>query len=400
MITLEQALEQAFSLVSPLGTEQVDLANAHGRVLAIDAVAGRDQPPFPAAAMDGYAVCGRANSYKIIGESAAGAGFAGMVSTGEAVRIFTGAPVPNGATRVIPQEMCARIEDSEGDNITVENTGSNNPEQAPDYIRPQGADFAQGFVLSAPVGLDSPQIALLAAMNCARVSVRRKPVIALVSMGNELVALGDKPNANQIIASNALAIRALLDKHGAVGKITPIAADSPAELQGTLAQCADADLIVTLGGASVGDYDIIGQMVRSGALETLFYQVAMRPGKPMLAGRYQGRPMIGLPGNPVSALVCAMVVLVPVVRAMLGFAGAPMPQRLVKSGGVIPANNGGRAHYMRAVVRNDAGAEHVFVFERQDSSLLAVMERANCLVVRPAGADAARKGDAVAVIDF
>ncbi len=396
MITLEQALEQAFSLVSPLGTEQVDLANAHGRVLAIDAVAGRDQPPFPAAAMDGYAVCGQANSYKIIGESAAGAGFAGTVSTGEAVRIFTGAPVPVGANRVIPQEMCER----DGDNITVENTGSNNPEHPPDYIRPQGADFAQGFVLSAPVRLDSPQIALLAAMNCARVSVRRKPVIALVSMGNELVALGDKPNANQIIASNALAIRALLDKHGAVGKITPIAADSPAELHGTLAQCADADLIVTLGGASVGDYDIIGQMVRSGALETLFYQVAMRPGKPMLAGRYQGRPMIGLPGNPVSALVCAMVVLVPVVRAMLGFAGEPMPQRLVKSGGAIAANNGGRAHYMRAIVRNDAGAERVFVFERQDSSLLAVMERANCLVVRPAGADAAREGEPVAVIDF
>ncbi len=396
MITLEQALEQAFSLVSPLGTEQVDLANAHGRVLAIDAVAGRDQPPFPAAAMDGYAVCGQANRYKIIGESAAGSGFAGTVSTGEAVRIFTGAPVPNGANRVIPQEMCERVSDSEGDSFTVSNT----PEQAPDYIRPQGADFAQGFVLSAPVGLDSPQIALLAAMNCARVSVRRKPVIALVSMGNELVSLGNTPNANQIIASNALAIRALLDKHGAVGKITPIAADSSAELDATLAQCEDADLIVTLGGASVGDYDIIGQMVRAGALETLFYQVAMRPGKPMLAGRYQGRPMIGLPGNPVSALVCAMVVLVPVVRAMLGFAGAPMPQRLVKSGGAIPANNGGRAHYMRAVVRMDAGAEHVFVFERQDSSLLAVMERANCLVVRPAGADAARTGDAVAVIDF
>ncbi len=396
MITLEQALEQAFSLVSPLGTEQVDLANAHGRVLAIDAVAGRDQPPFPAAAMDGYAVCGQVNRYKIIGESAAGAGFAGAVRAGEAVRIFTGAPVPNGATRVIPQEMCERG----GDNLTVENTVSNNPEQAPDYIRPQGVDFAQGFVLSAPVRLDSPQIALLAAMNCARVSVRRKPVIALVSMGNELVALGDKPNPNQIIASNALAIRALLDKHGAVGKITPIAADSPAELDGTLAQCASADLIVTLGGASVGDYDIIGQMVRSGALETLFYQVAMRPGKPMLAGRYQGRPMIGLPGNPVSALVCAMVVLVPVVRAMLGFAGTAMPERLVKSGGVIAANNGGRAHYMRAVVRRDAGAERVFVFERQDSSLLAVMERANCLVVRPAGADAASEGEPVHVIDF
>ena len=396
MITLEQALTQAFSLVSPLGTEQVDLANAHGRVLAIDAVAGRDQPPFPAAAMDGYAVCGQANRYKIIGESAAGSGFAGTVSTGEAVRIFTGAPVPVGANRVIPQEMCARIEDSAGDSLTV----SNNPEQAPDYIRPQGADFAQGFVLSAPVGLDSPQIALLAAMNCARVSVRRKPVIALVSMGNELVTLGESPNANQIIASNALAIRALLDKHGAVGKITPIAADSSAELHGTLAQCADADLIVTLGGASVGDYDIIGQMVRAGALETLFYQVAMRPGKPMLAGRYQGRPMIGLPGNPVSALVCAMVVLVPVVRAMLGFAGTPMPQRLVKSGGAIAANNGGRAHYMRAVLRNDAGAERVFVFERQDSSLLAVMERANCLVVRPAGAGAVGVGDTVAVIDF
>ena len=394
--TLEQALEQAFSLVSPLGTEQVDLANAHGRVLAIDAVAGRDQPPFPAAAMDGYAVCGRADSYKIIGESAAGSGFAGTVSTGEAVRIFTGAPVPNGATRVIPQEMCEHV----GDNITVENTGSNTPEQAPDYIRPQGADFAQGFVLSAPVGLDSPQIALLAAMNCARVTVRRKPVISLVSMGNELVALGDKPNPNQIIASNALAIRALLDKHGAVGKITPIAADSPAELHATLAQCADADLIVTLGGASVGDYDIIGQMVRAGALETLFYQVAMRPGKPMLAGRYQGRPMIGLPGNPVSALVCAMVVLVPVVRAMLGFAGEPMPERTVKSGGAIAANNGGRAHYMRAVVRSDAGAERVFVFERQDSSLLAVMERANCLVVRPAGAGAVGTGEPVHVIDF
>ncbi len=139
---------------------------------------------------------------------------------------------------------------------------------------------------------------------------------------------------------------------------------------------------MTLGGASVGDYDIIGQMVRAGALETLFYQVAMRQANRCWRGGIRGEPMIGLPGNPVSALVCAMVVLVPVVRAMLGFAGAPMPQRLVKSGGAIAANNGGRAHYMRAVVRIDAGAERVFVFERQDSSLLAVMERANCLVVR------------------
>ncbi len=157
---------------------------------------------------------------------------------------------------------------------------------------------------------------------------------------------------------------------------------------------------MTLGGASVGDYDIIGQMVRAGALETLFYQVAMRPGKPMLAGRYQGRAMIGLPGNPVSALVCAMVVLVPVVRAMLGFAGASDASsdwsNLVACNA---ANNGGR-RIICGRLCGDAGAERVFVFERQDSSLLAVMERANCLVVRPAGADAVGTGEPVHVIDF
>lgn len=390
MISVKEAQDLCLSLIAPLETETVPLSAAFGRVLADPVVARRDQPPFSASAMDGYAVKAveveRDAQFKVIGESAAGHGYAGRIGAGQAVRIFTGAPVPDGADSVLIQEDVDRT----GDLIVViaEQISMGN-------IRPQGADFKSGDQLDAPRVLSASDLALIAAMNAPEVTVRRQPRVALLTTGDELVMPGGDPGPDQIIASNVFALEAMLRDVGAVPRIFPIAADTPEALDTLFQSAADwpADIVVTIGGASVGDHDLVAPAMDRFGVTRAFHRIAMRPGKPLMAGAMGDMAWLGLPGNPVSAIVCGHLFLLPMVRAL---AGAPdvLPQVRTATLTHDLGANGPREHYMRARVSGD----DITVFDKQDSALLTVLSHANALAIRPVADPAQPAGGSVKFI--
>ena len=389
MISVNDALARLFALVSPVETETVALADAAARVLAEDAVTDRTQPPFAASAMDGYAVraseAGAGQTLEVVGESAAGHGWHNQLPEGAAIRVFTGAPVPEGADSILIQENATR----DGDHVTVTEAPRHG-----EYVRPAGGDFSRGETLASPRRLSSRDIALLASMNIAKVTVRRRPVIALIPTGDELVLPGEVPGPDQIVSSNNFGLAAMLAAAGAEPRLCPIARDNRESLVAALDSARDADVIVTLGGASVGDHDLVAEVFGNEGLTLDFYKIAMRPGKPLMAGRIGDAVMIGLPGNPVSAMVCGEVFVRPALDVMLGFAGTPRattPGTLAHPVGA----NGPREHYTRAHVTED-GRCHVF--ERQDSSLVRVLSDANALVVREPHAPEAPEGSIVRYI--
>lgn len=373
MLTVEAALAQCLALAAPLDVESVPLRRACGRWMPGPATAQRDQPPFPASAMDGYAVAGNAgpgSRFTVMAEAGAGHPFDGSVFEGQAVRIFTGAPVPGGATRVIIQEDVSR----DGDTITVKpgaDTASN--------IRPAGQDFRTGDSL-APRRLSPGDLALLAAMNIPNVAVTRRPVVALIATGDELVMPGETPDPSQIIASNTFALAAMIEAEGGVTRILPIARDRREALTAVLTMALDADLILTIGGASVGDHDLVAAVTAEMGVARSFWKIAMRPGKPLMAGRLQGKPILGLPGNPVSAIVCGHLFVLPMVRALHGHPDPAPRTHSARLGAPVEAN-GSRAHYMRARLLNGV----ITPFDRQDSALLSVLASANALLIRPIG---------------
>lgn len=374
MITVDEARARLFELAAPMPAEEVPLRQACGRVLARDVAARRDQPPFAASSMDGYAVKTTEVQlhamFKVIGEAAAGRRFDGSAGAGQAVRIFTGAPMPEGTDFVVIQEDVSRS----GDLITIVNEPGSNTN-----LRPLGGDFRAGLTVPAPRLLRPNDIALLAAMNIDRVPVMRKPVVALISTGDELVMPGEAPGPDQIIASNTFGLQAMLEEIGAEVRILPIARDNAASLKMAFGLAAGADLVVTIGGASVGDHDIVGHVAEELGLERAFYKVLMRPGKPLMAGRLGDAAMIGLPGNPVSAMVCGQVFVAPMVRAMLGL-GQAAPRLLRAELATDLAANGPREHYMRATVNDDGW---IAPAANQDSSFLTVLAGANALLRRP-----------------
>ena len=388
MIPVGEALDRLFSLVSPLPTEEVRLTAALGRVLRADVIATRDQPPFAASAMDGYAI-GEADLapgavLKVIGEAAAGHGYAGHVGPGEALRIFTGAPVPEGAGHVVMQEDTTR----EGERITLGSGISDNRN-----IRPAGVDFRAGDALAAPRRLTPADIALAASMNADRLTVSRRPEVAIIATGDELVAPGGDPRDDQIIASNAYGLHGIIEQAGGTARLLPIAGDSMDALAQAFDQARGADIVLTIGGASVGDHDLVGDAAAEAGMERAFWKVALRPGKPLMAGRFGEALLLGLPGNPVSSMVCAHVFLVPLIRALSGLPPAPAPRRLARLAAPLAAN-GPREHYLRAV----SGPDGVTAFSKQDSSLLSVLSEADCLIVQPPGDRARDAGETVEVI--
>lgn len=390
MITTSEALALLFALTAPMPVEEILLRHANGRVLARDVSAERTQPPFAASSMDGYAVR-RAEvepdaMFKVIGEAAAGHRFEGALRAGQAVRIFTGAPVPDGADFVVIQEDTTR----RGDLITL---GHSIREK--NNIRPAGGDFTVGDSLSAPRRLVPADIALLAAMNIARVPVYRRPLVAILATGDELVQPGEAPGPDQIIASNTYGLAAMLEDLGAQPRLMPIARDTEASLRRSFELARGADLIITIGGASVGDHDLVGPVAAAMGMEQAFYKVAMRPGKPLMAGRLEGAAMVGLPGNPVSAMVCGVIFVAPMIRAMLGLGQHAAPRRRLPLAADIPAN-GPREHYMRAVVEDGS----VTAETRQDSALLSVLARANALLIRPPNDPVQAAGSMVEITDL
>lgn len=388
MISVSDALSHLFDLVTATEVEAVPLRQAAGRVLARDVVATRTQPPFAASSMDGYALRQTEVEpdamFKVIGEAAAGHRFDGVVKAGQAVRIFTGAPVPEGADFVVIQEDTTR----RGDLIMLgHDIGPKT------NIRPAGGDFHAGDTMDAPRLLRPADIALLASMNVATVPVYAKPRVAIIATGDELVQPGEVPNPDQIIASNTYGLAALLEQHGAQCRMIPIARDTVPSLTQAFTMAQDADLIITIGGASVGDHDLVAPVAAEMGMAQSFYKVAMRPGKPLMAGRLRDVPMIGLPGNPVSAMVCGTVFVVPVLRKLLGLPAAPAARIDLPLGVDLPAN-GPREHYMRAMVRDGA----VLPEDNQDSSLLGILSRADVLMVRPPHDEARTAGEIIGCI--
>ncbi|NRG18712.1 molybdopterin molybdotransferase MoeA [Rhizobiales bacterium] len=397
LISVDEALGRLLSDIKPLEGEEVPLAEANGRILAAPLSARRTQPPFPASAMDGYAV--RAADImqvpadlKIIGEAPAGHGFSGSIGPGETVRIFTGAPVPEGADTILIQENARR----DGNRVTALEALSQGS-----FVRKAGLDFVEGQeLLTAGRRLNFRDIALAAAMNHACVPVVRKPRIAILATGDELVLPGQNPGADQIIASNSFGVAAFVEDCGGIAVDLGIAADTEEALAEKIRKAADAkvDILVTLGGASVGDHDLVQDALGAEGMELAFWRIAMRPGKPLMAGHIGPMRVLGLPGNPVSSLVCSLLFLKPLLFAIQG---ADIPSRKLETArlGTDLGENDRREDYLRARLSRDEHNDLVATaFGRQDSSMLATMTAADALIVRSPYAPAAKSGEIVPIL--
>ena len=397
MISVEEALARLLAPLAPVPPEQVSVADAVGRVLAEDVAARRTQPPFAVSAMDGYAV--RADdvanvpvTLRIVAEIPAGAGFGGRLGPGEAARIFTGAPLPDGADAIVIQEDTERS----GDRVEIR-------EGAPRgrYVRPAGLDFAEGDVLlKAPRRLTPRDIGLAAAMNRPWLFVHRRPRVAILSTGDEIVMPGDPIGPHQIVSSNALALSAFVTASGGVPVLVGNAPDDPDALRHIAAAASGVDLFVTTGGVSVGEHDLVRGVLSEDGLAIDFWEIAMRPGKPLMFGHYRGVPMIGLPGNPVSTLVCSLLFLKPAIDRLSGLpegAEGPVTARL----GAAVRQNDRRQDYLRArLVRAADGVLEAVPFEVQDSSMMRPLASSDCLVIRPPHAPPLPAGSAVPIIPF
>lgn len=396
LLPVADAQSRIVDAVSVLPAEQVPVADGLGRVLAVDVAARRSQPPMPVSAMDGYAV--RADdvaalpaSLKVVGYAPAGHAFDGAVGPGEAVRIFTGAPVPDGADTIVIQE------NTEADNDTVRVVDGTAPKGR--FVRAAGLDFSEGDVLlSAGRVLTARDVGLAAAMNVPWLMVRRKPRISILATGDEIVMPGDPIGRDQIVSSNALALSAFITAQGGEPIDLGIAPDETDGLKALAAGARGSDILVTTGGASVGDHDLVQSVLGDVGLEVDFWRIAMRPGKPLMFGAIDDTFLLGLPGNPVSSLVCAIMFLAPAMRTMLGVAEV-MPRTFRARLGADLSENDEREDYLRARLSRDGQGDVVATpFDKQDSSMFATIARSDALIIRPPFAKAAATGDPVDAI--
>ncbi len=394
MLPVQDAIERICALLCPVGLETVTIREAAGRTLRESLEAYISHPQEPVSAMDGYAV--RAKEARegaklaVVGTAPAGGSSRLQLGPGEAIRLFTGSVIPEGATAVAIQEA---VDLQDGRIVLREDVFEGR------FIRAAGLDFAAGDVLlQAPLRLSPGHVSLAAAMNRSRFSVARKPRIALLPTGDELVVPGQVPGFGQVIASTGYGIAAMLESDGASVTLLDIAPDDPRVILDDLAG-TDADLLVTLGGASVGDRDFIGQALAGRDIELSFHGVAMRPGKPLLAGRLRGTPLVGLPGNPVSAMVCTHVFLRPAIDALLGLPTSPRPR---KTGVLVSPLAAGtaREHYMRARIEYRDTTAIIHPVAQQDSSVLREFASATVLAIRPPGAPPASAGDPIEYLEL
>ncbi|WP_025898990.1 molybdopterin molybdotransferase MoeA [Sneathiella glossodoripedis] len=395
MISVEEAKRNILSSLKPVSTETVPITQACGRTLAEDISARRTQPPADLSAMDGYAVRAADISavpvtLEVIGESAAGSSFEGRVEKGQAVRIFTGAPLPAGTDTIVIQENTEQSKSA----VIIKQTAHKGT-----YVRGAGIDFNEGQTgLERGKKLTPRDVGFLAAMNIPWVTVHRRAKIALLSTGDELVRPGEPIGANQIISTNSLVVAAMIEAAGGEAIDLGIAKDNESSLRQMASGALSADMLVTLGGASVGDHDLVQSVLGKDGLEIDFWRIAMRPGKPLMFGDLNGTPMIGMPGNPVSSMICSFIFLMPALDILMGRPPSSPP--------IVPAilshdlsENDRREDYMRAkIVGEKDGLPVVELFSSQDSSLLSTLSAATCLVKREPFAKALKKGSVVGII--
>ena len=398
MISVQEALSRILADLPLMPVETVDLAHARGRVLAENVIARVTQPPADVSAMDGYAV--RAEDVATvpatlsrIGTAPAGGAFEGEVGSGETVRIFTGGPVPKGADTIVIQEDTEAGGDDDGAVVVLASAAKGA------YVRPAGLDFSAGKAgITAGRVLGARDIGLAAAMNVPWLQIRRKPLVAILATGDEIVRPGEPIGPNQIVSSNALALAALVEATGGSAIDLGIALDNPESLRQHVTAAKGADMLVTLGGASVGEHDLIRSVLGDEGLALDFWQIAMRPGKPLMFGRFHDMVMMGMPGNPVSSLVCGLIYLRPALRQMLGLNPDEGLRQTALLGCDLQANDR-REDYLRATLTRRDDGEHIAApFEKQDSSMLSHLADADCLVVRPPHALAAKAGERVAIV--
>ena len=393
LMPVEEARARILANVKPLTPERVPLARALGRVLAKPLHAKRDQPPFNASAMDGYAVRSEdmTTELKVIGMSAAGHAFKGKLGSGEAVRIFTGAPVPATSDAIVIQENTK----TDGQIVTILQSA-----RIGQNIRPRGLDFKKSeTLLPASIRLNARDIGLAAAMNCSIISVRKRPVVAVIATGDELILPGGTPRADQIVSSNSDALVALAKSLGAEVINCGIVRDNLKVTERVILKMAKADVIVTTGGASVGEHDFIQEALKNTGVKIDFWKIAMRPGKPFMYGRKGKQHVLGLPGNPVSALVCARLFLKPLLDGLQGLPAeeAPATARL---GASMNANDS-RQDYVRAKLEIAAdGSRIATAFNKQDSSMQRTFRDAHCLIIRPPNAPEAGEGNLVPILNL
>ncbi|HYC04838.1 MAG TPA: gephyrin-like molybdotransferase Glp [Azospirillaceae bacterium] len=391
MIPVADAAARIVAAFSALPAETVSVAEAQGRVLAADVVARVTQPPTAVSQMDGYAVRGAdlialPATLTRIGEAPAGRPFAGTIGPGQAVRIFTGAPMPDGADTVVLQEDSDELDGR----VTVrEGTPGR-------WVRPAGLDFAAGAVgLRTGRLLTVRDVALAAAMNVPWLTVRRRPRVAILATGDEVVMPGDPLAPGQIVSSNGLALAALVTKLGGIPVNLGIAPDRLDRLAEIAAGAAGCDLLVTTGGASVGEHDLIKDLP---GVELDFWKIAMRPGKPLMFGRLHAVPLLGLPGNPVSNLVCAHLFMRPVLRRLQGTDAASESPVRARLGAPLAANDKRQDHLRATLAESADGLPVATAFPKQDSSMLSALAAADCLIVRPPHAPAAQVGEPVEIL--
>lgn len=395
LISVDAAQAELLSAVSPTDTEWVELADAGGRTLAADLLARRTQPPVDVSAMDGYAIrhhdiAGEA-TLSVTGESAAGHGFAQPVGPGEAVRIFTGAPLPDGADTVVVQEHVAR----DGDRLSV-----SIPPAPGANVRRRGIDFTEGTVgLAAGSVLGFGALGLTAAMNHARLPVRRRPKVALIASGDELVPPGTDALPHQIVASSTVALSKLIEDAGGVSVDLGIAPDRLDALRAHIRAGIDggADIVIVIGGVSVGDHDHTRPAFEAEGAEIGFWKIAMRPGKPLMHGNIDKVHVLGLPGNPVSTLVCGILFLAPLIRAMLGRSDILPAVESARLDGALKPNDF-RRDFLRARLTTSGGQLSATPVASQDSSLMSMIAVANALIIRPENAPAVSAGENVPII--
>lgn len=398
MLSVNDALARIVGAFSPLAAETVSVADATGRVLAEPVIARLDQPSADLSAMDGYAVIGAdctslPATLKVVGAAPAGGSYDPPLTSGQAVRIFTGGPLPQGADTIVIQED-TRV-DQPGTVTILEGATPGR------HIRRKGLDFSVGSEgIAAGRVLSARDVALAAAMNVPWLSVWRRPRVAILATGDELVMPGEPVGRNRIVSSSGLAVAALVKEWGGEPTLMGIARDDRAVIGGHVAAAKRFDLLVTLGGASVGDHDLVQDVLKAEGFSLDFWRIAMRPGKPLMFAETVGCKALGLPGNPVSTLVCALLFLRPAIERMSGLPGNPVTTTQA-SLAVDVGTNDTREDYVRATLSRDgSGMLNVTPFKVQDSSMLGIMARSNGLIVRPAHDPARKAGEPVRVVDF
>ena len=395
MISIEEARARILAAMEPVGSEVVALSEAVGRVLAAPLTARRTQPPADVSAMDGYAVraldAEEGAELRIIGEAPAGHPFAGQVGPGEAVRLFTGSVVPEGADAILLQEDAVLTAPQR---LTVKERVIFGQ-----HIRRRGIDFEEGEVI-LPAGrrLSPRDVGLAAAANHPWLPVRRRPRVALLATGDEIVLPGEPVGPGGIVSSNTHALAALITAQGAEAHLLPFAPDDREALARRLEDAEGFDLLVTTGGVSVGSYDLVGETLAARGLALDFWKIAMRPGKPLLFGKLGRQPVIGLPGNPVAAYVCALLFLLPALEAKAGLPPRPWPRRRARTRTALQANDQ-RFDFLRARLSSDEEGEiWAEAFAVQDSSLQKILAEADGLILRPPFAPALAAGEPVEVL--